>query len=82
MLEVKLNIHIERDLIHQLKQYVNSDYLWLNNNPEQKTSQYERRYMYVIDTNAFYRFDAKQNVLRELIRLDDVHSISDITQFL
>lgn len=78
LLEVKLNIQLERDLRGQLKQYVNADYLYLDKDSTRKIIDFERNYMYVIDTNAFYRYDSVSDKVAELIRLDDVHGIDDV----
>lgn len=78
LLEVKLNIHMEKDLPSQLTQYTGADYLLLNKQAGTKITDFERNYMYVIDTDALYRFDTVTSCLIELIRLNDVHSISDI----
>jgi len=82
LLEVKLNILLEKNLHRQLKQYVNADNLYLNKNDPASIKEFERRFMYVIDTNAFYRYDTLSDELHKLIALDDVHSIDNIKQFL
>ena len=82
LLEVKLNVFLERNLNGQLKQYVNADYLYLKKGEAVPIFDFERRFMYVIDTNAFYRYDTEADVIHELIKLDDVHSVDDIEQFL
>ena len=78
LLEVKLNIHLERDLHGQLRQYICADHLFLDQGMARKITDFERNFMYVIDTNAFYRYDAATDTLTELIRLDDVHCMDDI----
>ena len=80
LLEVKLNIHLERNLNGQLRQYVCADYLFLDKGATRKVAEFERDFMYVIDTNAFYRYDTVADTLTELIRLDDVHCIDDLRQ--
>ena len=82
LLEVKLNVQLERNLSGQLQQYVHANYLFLDQKLTRKVSDFEREYMYVIDTDAFYRYDTAADTLTELIRLDDVHNIRDIEQFL
>ena len=82
MLEVKLNVQLERNLSGQLQQYIRADYLYLDQKLTRKVADFERDFMYVIDTDAFYRYDAVSDTLTKLIRLDDVHSIQDIEQFL
>lgn len=80
LLEIKLNIHLERNLTGQLRQYVCADYLFLDKGATRKIIEFERDFMYVIDTNAFYRYDTVENTLTELVRLDDVHCIDDLRQ--
>ena len=82
LIEVKLNVRLEQDLHQQLKQYVNADYLYLDKASTKKVEKFERRYMYVIDTEAFYRYDAASDSLVELVQLDDVHCIEDIVKYL
>jgi len=82
LLEVKLNINSEKNLSAQLFQYLNSDYIRLTQNDSSIINDYERNFMYVIDTEAFYRFDAKTSQLNTLVLLDEVHSINDILKCL
>ena len=82
LLEVKLNIQLEKDLPGQLRQYINADYLYLKKGETLPVSDFERRFMYVIDTNAFYKYDAATDTITELIKLDDVHNIDDIAKLL
>lgn len=74
LLEVKLNIHIEHDLIGQLQKYITSDFLWLDNKRTKKLENFERDYMYVIDTEAIYRYTPKDNQIVEIIRLDELYT--------
>ena len=78
LLEVKLNIRLERDLTGQLKQYTDADYLYLNKQETRKIEDFERNFMYVIDTYGLYRYDRQQDMLAMLIDLDDVKTIEDI----
>ena len=82
LLEVKLNVQLERNLSGQLRQYVHSDYLFLDQKLTKRISDFEREYMYVIDTEAFYRYNTAADTLTKLIQLDAVHNIRDIEQFL
>ena len=82
LLEVKLNIHLERNLHGQLMQYVDADYLFLDNGATRRIVDFERSFMYVIDTNGFYRYDTIADTLTELIRLDDVITVDDIKRLL
>ena len=82
LLEVKLNIYLEHDLHDQLKQYVNANYIFLDKEKTKKVSDFERNFMYVIDTEAFYRYDTATDSLTSLVRLDDVHSIENVVPLL
>lgn len=81
LLEVKLNVLLEQDLKGQLRQYIGADYLYLDKEAK-KIDDFERSFMYVIDTEAFYRYDVTSDTLVELIRLDDVYCIEDISKHL
>lgn len=82
LMEVKLNIQLERNLVAQLEQYIHSDYLLLDQKTAKKVIAFERKFMYVIDTEALYHYDAVSNILTKLISLDDVHCIDDIKRFM
>lgn len=82
LLEVKLNIRLERDLVGQLKQYTDADYLYLNKQETRRIEDFERNFMYVIDTYGLYRYDRQQDELKMLIDLDEVKKIEDILQFI
>lgn len=82
LLEVKLNIHTERNLSNQLRRYVGAEYLFLDNGMHTKLDNFERSYMYVIDTNSLFQYDATKDFLIELIRLDDVISAHQIVELL
>lgn len=82
LLEVKLNVHLEKDLHGQLKQYVNADYLYLDKEATEKIDDFERRFMYVIDTEALYCYDTLADTLTELVKLDDVTCIDDVATLL
>ncbi len=82
LLEVKLNIHLEQDLHGQLKKYTDSEYLLLKKGESNPIVEYERRFMYIIDTNGFYKYDRSSDTIQMLIDLDEVHSVEDISRFL
>ena len=82
LLEVKLNIHAEKNLFEQLQQYTDADYLLLKKDEQNKIYEFEKAFIYVIDTCSFYRYDRKQNTITELINLDDVKSADDIKRVL
>lgn len=83
LLEVKLNIQMEKNLSGQLRQYINADHIYLEKGTlKEEITDFERKYMYVIDTNAFYRYDAATDQLIELVRLDYVTSVNEIKQII
>lgn len=82
LLEVKLNIWLERDLVGQLKQYLDADYLYLTKQETKRITDFERDYIYVIDTCGFYRYDRALDDVTMLINLDDVKTVDDIRQLL
>lgn len=78
LLEVKLNILLEKDLISQLHQYIDAEYIYLSNEHDIKTTDFERNYMYVIDVFSFYKFTPQNNQLIKLFDLDEINSNEDI----
>lgn len=62
----------------QLTELDNADNLYLDRAATRKIENFERDHMYVIDTNALYRYDSTTDMLTELIRLDDVHCIDNV----
>lgn len=81
-LEVKLNVNIERNLTEQLRQYVAAEYLFLSSGSHKRLDDFERAYMYVIDTNSFFRYEPQNDCLIELIQLDHVMSVEQIAEIL
>ena len=78
LLEVKLNINYETNLVQQLNQYILADYIYLKNNSNQKTCNFERDYMYIIDSYAIYKYIEKTQQINIIKKLDDLISISDL----
>ena len=78
LLEVKLNISLEKDLISQLEQYINADYIYLTTEQNDKLTDFERNYMYVIDAYAVYKYTAANRKLTKLFDLDELNHPSDI----
>ncbi len=77
LLEVKLNIHIEKDLIGQLRKYITSEYVYLDNKHLNKLENFEREFMFVIDTEAIYKYTYSRNVIEVLVRLDDMDNFTN-----
>lgn len=82
LLEVKLNIHIERNLSQQLHQYIDAEYIFLDNKRCVKLDHFEHSFMYVLDTTSLFRYETKDDSLTELIQLDCITSESQIIEVL
>ncbi len=80
LLEVKLNVHVERDLNGQLQQYISADRIFLKK--EEIVENFEKEYMFVIDTKTLYRYDSKEKCLTELIEIGHVTSAEDVRKAL
>ena len=75
-----MNIHAERNLIKQLHQYVDAEYIYLNNKSQVRIDSFEHSYMYVLDTNSLFRYETKDDHLIELLQLDHVISEKQIIE--
>lgn len=80
LLEVKLNINLEINLIQQLNQYVLADYIYLDYKSNQKTYDFERDYMFVIDSHGIYKYFARTQQLIKVKELDDIKNLSDLKE--
>lgn len=78
LLEVKLNIHIEKNLIEQLNQYIGADYIYLTSQPDSIICDFERDYIYVMDVFALYKYMPKTKQLKNVVTLDNIKTIEDI----
>ncbi len=78
LLEVKLNIALEGDLISQLYQYIFADYISLSNTPNNNTTDFEKDFMFVIDVYSMYKYNVKSNKLTRIFDLDEIKSKDDI----
>ena len=78
LLEVKLNIALENDLISQLNQYIYAEYICLSNDPYNSTTDFEKNFMFVMDVYALYRYDVKNKNLVKLFDLDEIKSKEEI----
>ena len=78
MLEVKLNINLESDLIAQLNKYIYTDYIYLNDDKIIQTTNFEKDYMFVIDVYSFYKYYPESQNIIKLFNLDDIKDKSDI----
>jgi hypothetical protein len=78
LLEVKLNIDLEKDLISQLNQYIFADYIYLEDKKTNKITDFEKEYMFVIDVYSVYKYNVKEKGLIKLFDLDEIKSKEDI----
>ena len=78
LLEVKLNIDLEKDLISQLNQYIFADYIYLEDKKTNKITDFERDFMFVIDVYSVYKYNVKEKGLIKLFDLDEIKSKEDI----
>ena len=78
LLEVKLNISLENDLISQLNQYICAEYICLSNDQNNNIIDFEKKFMFVIDVYAVYRYDVKNKKLVKLFDLDKIKNKEDI----
>lgn len=80
LLEVKLNIALEKDLISQLNQYIQADYIRLDNEQNTTITDFEKSFMFVIDVYSVYRYDAGEGNLVKVFDLDDIKTNDDIVK--
>ena len=78
LLEVKLNIALEDDLISQLHQYIFANYISLSNTSNNNITDFERNFMFVIDVYSLYKYDVKIKKLSKIFDLDEIKSKDDI----
>ena len=78
LLEVKLNIALESNLISQLNQYICAEYIYLSSNQNSCITDFEKRFMFVIDVYAMYKYDVKTQNLTKIFDLDEIKSKLDI----
>ncbi len=78
LMEVKLNIALESDLISQLNQYIYAEYIYLSNSQQIPITNFEKEFMFVIDVYSMYRYDVKDKKLVKLFDLDDIKNNDDI----
>lgn len=82
LLEVKLNTKIEKNLSRQLQQYIRAERIFLKQGEPKAITDFEKAYIYVIDTDAFFRYEAETDCLIELVKLDALTSVDQIKRLL
>ena len=78
LLEVKLNVAIESNLIAQLEQYIKAEYINLSNDGIKKITDFEKEFMFVIDVYSVYRYNSNGGQIEKLFDLDELKSATDI----
>lgn len=78
LLEVKLNIALEEDLISQLNQYIYAEYICLSNDGNNNITDFEKEFMFVIDVYSVYRYDVKVKKITKIFDLDEIKCKADI----
>ena len=78
LLEVKLNIALENDLISQLNQYIYADYICLSSEQGNNITDFEKEFMFVIDVYSVYKYDVSTQKLTKIFDLDEVNDKTDI----
>lgn len=78
LLEVKLNIVLERDLISQLNQYIIADYIRLSCDCNAIITDFEKQYMFVIDVYSLYKYTIADNKIVKIFDLDGLINNDDI----
>ena len=78
MLEIKLNIDNEKNLVSQLEQYTNS--IRMDLTKKRSIDNYERNYMYVIDTRYIYKYLHKTKTFYKLVNLDNLGTMDDLIE--
>ena len=78
LLEVKLNIALESNLIAQLEQYIMADYIRLSHEPSSITTNFVKKYMFVIDVYSVYRYDVSNGKIERIFDLDDIKNSNDV----
>lgn len=79
LIEVKLNINIEKDLIEQLNHYLYSDYVIVD---KEKIIDFETQFMLVIDTNNLYKYTLSNKKIEIITHLDEIRTSEDITRII
>ncbi len=78
LLEVKLNIALEKDLISQLNQYICAEYICLSDEQNDRVTDFERDFMLVMDVYSVYRYNVKVKKLIRVFDLDEIQCKTDI----
>jgi hypothetical protein len=78
LLEVKLNIALENDLISQLNQYIKADYIYLSSCSNKAITDFEKQYMLVMDVYSVYKYTIADNKIVKVFDLDDLADKNDI----
>ena len=80
LLEVKLNIKIENDLISQLNQYIKADHIYLTSDSNESITDFEKQFMFVIDVYSVYIYTVTDEEIIKVFDLDEIKVKNDITE--
>ena len=80
LLEVKLNIAVEDDLISQLNQYIYAEHICIFEDGTNNIEDFEKEFMFVIDVYSMYRYDVKTQKIIKMFDLDGIKNKSDIIE--
>lgn len=78
LVEVKLSVAAERNIIAQLSSYCDLDELWLEKGKKIKDGMYSDNIL-VIDTDRLYLYSNHDRILRPFYNLDNIKNNDDIT---
>lgn len=78
LVEVKLSVAAEHDIIRQISGYCDLDELWLEKGKKIKDGMYSDNIL-VIDTNMLYLYSNHDHILNPLYDLDNIKNIDDIS---
>ena len=77
LVEIKLNINNEKDLLGQMRKYCSCDSIIIGKK-EYKSNEYITEKAVIIDTDAIYLFDNKRKSIEKLFILDNLKNINEI----
>ena len=65
-------------MIGQLNQYICADYIYLSNDANEQTTDFEKDFMFVIDVYSVYKYTVKTRTLIKIFDLNDIANKDDI----
>ena len=77
LVEIKLNINNEKDLLGQMEKYCNCDSIIIGDKSF-PMGEFINKYAIIIDTDGIYIFDNKQKNIKSVYNLDNLKEIDDM----